>query len=109
MLGCAGEDGGDTGLLDADVFSFRAAKVGDGFVLEALAETLGEVSKVLAEAGSKDVAFGLKEEALAVILIEGLIDGGGAAVGWDEEKADRRRSGLRYAVSFLLALVLLLF
>ena len=65
MLGRAGEDSGDTGLLDADVFSFRAAQVGDGLVLEALAEALGEVSEVLAEAGGKDVAFGLKEETLA--------------------------------------------
>lgn len=108
-MGRAGEDGGDTGLLDADVFSFRAAEVGGGLVLEALAEALGEVSEVLAEAGGKDVAFGFEEEAMAFILVERLIDGCGAAVGWDEEKADGRRSGLRDAVSFLLTLVLLLF
>ena len=90
LLGRAGEDGGNTGLLDADVFPFRAAKVRDRLVLEALAKALGEVSEVLTEAGSKNVAFGLKEETLAFILVEGLIDGGGAAVGWDEEKADGR-------------------
>lgn len=85
LLGRTGKDGGDTGLLDADIFPFRAAKVGDGLVLEALAEALGEVAEVLAEAGGKDVAFGLEEEALAVVLVEGLIHGGGAAISRNEE------------------------
>lgn len=85
LLGRSGEDGRDTGLLDADIFPFRAAKVGDGLVLEALAEALGEVAEVLAEAGGKDVAFGLEEEALAVVLVEGLIHGGGAAISRNEE------------------------
>lgn len=85
LLGRSGEDGRDTGLLNADIFPFRAAKVGDGLVLEALAEALGEVAEVLAEAGGKDVALGLEEEALAVVLVEGLIHGGGAAISRNEE------------------------
>ena len=96
-------------LMQTDVFPFRAAKVGDGLVLETLAEALGEIDEVLAEAGGKDVAFGLEEEALAGVLIEGLVDGGGAAIGRNEEKADGRRRGLLDTFAFLLALVPLLF
>jgi hypothetical protein len=109
LLGRTRKDGGDTGLLDADVFPFCAAKVGDRLVLEALAETLGEVSEVLAEAGGKNITFGLEEEALAVVLVEGLIHGGGAAVGRDEEKPDGRRRRLRDTFALLLTLVSLLF
>ena len=109
LLGSSRKDGGDTGLLDADVFPFRAAKVGDGLVLEALAEALGEVAEVLAEAGGKDVAFGLEEEALAVVLVKGLIHGGGTAIGRNKEESDGRRRGFRDAFALLLALVPLLF
>lgn len=109
LLRRAGEDGGNAGLLDADVFPFRATEVGDGLVLEALTEALGEVAEVLAETGGEDIAFGLEEEALAVVLIEGLVDGGGAAIGRDKEEADGRRRGLRDTFAFLLALVSLLF
>ena len=109
LLGSSRKDGGDTGLLDADVFPFRAAKVGDGLVLEALAEALGEVAEVLAETGGKDVAFGLEEEALAVVLVEGLINGGSTTVGRDKEKADGWWRGFRDTFALLLTLVPLLF
>ena len=74
-------------------------------MVEGFAETVGEVTEVLTEGGGEGVAFGLEHQTLLVVLIEGLVDGGGAAVGREEEQADGRWRGLRDAVGLLLALV----
>lgn len=105
LLRGAGEYGGKAGLFHLDVFPLAAAEVGDGFVVKGFAEAVGEVAEVLAEGGGEGIAFGLEHQALLVVLIEGLVDGGGAAVGREEEEADGRRCGLRDAVGFLLTLV----
>lgn len=78
LLRDAGEKGAQARGLDADVFLVLAADVGDGFVVEGLAEAIGVVAVVGVEGVGKGVAFGLEHQALAVVLIEGLVDGGGA-------------------------------
>lgn len=88
LAGCAGEDGGKTGALDVDVFPVLAAGVGDGLVLEGLAEAFGVVAVVGREGGGEGIAFGLEHEALFIVLTKGLVEGGGAGVGGDEEDAE---------------------
>lgn len=92
--GRAGEEGGEAGRFDADIFLVLAADVGDGFVVEGFAEAVGVVAVVGVEGVGESVAFCLEHQAFAVVLVERLIDGGGAGVGRDEEKAQRRFFGL---------------
>lgn len=87
----------------------RADGHGGGVVIVPDVAEGGEVAEVLAEAGGKDVAFGLEEETLAVVFVKGLIHGGGTAIGRNKEESDGRRRGFRDAFALLLVLVPLLF
>ena len=59
MLGRACEQGGEAGRLDADIFLVFSADVGDGFVVECFAESVGVVAVVGVEGVGEGVALGL--------------------------------------------------
>lgn len=103
--GRAGEECGEAGRFDADVFFVLAAYVGDGFVVEGFAEAVGVVAIVGVEGVGQGVAFGFEHQAFAVIFIECLIDGGGAGVGRNEEETERRLFGFLHRFFVLGAVV----
>ena len=80
LLGRAGEDAADAGLVYADEFSVLAADVRDRLVVGELAEVVRVVAVVGTEGVGKGVAFGLEHDAAAVILVEHLDEGGGTGV-----------------------------
>lgn len=90
MLGRACEQGGEAGRLDADIFLVFSADVGDGFVVECFAESVGVVAVVGVEGVGEGVALGLEHQADAVVLVQCLIDGRGGGVCRDEQEAERR-------------------
>ena len=90
MLGRACEQGGEAGRLDADIFLVFSADVGDGFVVECFAESVGVVAVVGVEGVGEGVALGLEHQADAVVLVQCLIDGRGGGVSRDKQEAERR-------------------
>lgn len=74
---CAGEDCGQSRVLDVYIFTVFATDIGDSLVVEGLAETVGVVAVVGAEGVCEGVAFCLEHKSLAAIVIEDLIDCGG--------------------------------
>lgn len=74
---CAGEDCGQSRVLDVYIFTVFATDIGDSLVVEGLAETVGVVAVVGAEGVCESVAFRLEHKSLAAIVIEDLIDCGG--------------------------------
>lgn len=73
--------------------------------MEGFAEAVRVVAVVGVEGVGEGVAFGLEHQALAVVLVERLIDGGGAGVGWDEKKAQGRFFGFLHRFLVLGAVV----
>lgn len=90
LPGCSGEERVKAWILDVHIFTVLAADVGDGLVMESLAEAVGVVAVVGAESVGQSVALGLEHQAGAAIVAEDLIDGRGGGVGWDEEHPHRR-------------------
>ena len=90
LTGRAGEEGGQTWILDVHIFTVLAADVGDGLVMECLAETVGVVAVVGAEGVCEGVALGLEHQASAVVVSKDLIDGCGGGICRDEEHPHRR-------------------
>ena len=77
LSGRAGEDRGQSRVLDVHIFPVFAADVGDGFVMECFAEAVGVVAVVGAECVCEGVAFCLEHKTLSAIVIEDLIYSGG--------------------------------
>ena len=90
LLGRAREECGEAGRLDAYIFLVLSADIGDGFVVEGFAEAVGVIAIVGVEGVGERVALGLEHQAVAVALVQGLIDGSGGGVCWDSR---RRRGG----------------
>ena len=102
LPGRAGEDCGQSQVLDVNIFPVFAADVGDGFVVECFAEAVGVVAVVGAEGVCEGVAFCLEHKSLAAIVIEELIYSCGLGVGRDEEHTHRGLFWL-FHIDFLLA------
>ena len=102
LPGCSGEERGKARILDVHIFTILAADVGDGLVVEGLAEAVGVVAVVGAEGVGESVTFGLEHQACAAVVAENLIDGCGGGVGRDEEHTHRRFLGLLHR-GFLLS------
>ena len=90
----AGEDGGEAGLADVDIFAVLAADVGDGLVVEGLAEAVGVVAVVGAEGVGEGVALGLEHQSAASVVVQHLVDCCGGGVGRNEEHTEGRFLGL---------------
>jgi len=102
LSGCSCEERGETRVLDVHIFAVLAADVGDGLVVERLAEAVGVVAVVGAECVGEGVAFGLEHKAGAAVVAKDLIDRSCGGVGRDEEHTHRRFFGLLH-IDFLLA------
>ena len=102
LLGRSGEERGKARVLDVHIFTVLAADVGDGLVMESLAESVGVVAVVGAECVGKGVALGLEHQSCASVVAENLIDSRGGGVGRDEEHTHRRFLGF-FHIDFLLA------
>ena len=87
------QDGGKLGAQDFNILMILFSQIGNGFMVEGLAEAVGVVAKVGVESVGQGVAFGLKEQADAFVFRQSLIDDGGGAVGWDEQGEERRFLG----------------
>ena len=94
LSGCSCEERGETRVLDVHIFAVLAADVGDGLVVERLAEAVGVVAVVGAECVGEGVAFGLEHKAGAAVVAKDLIDRSCGGVGRDEEHTHRRFFGL---------------
>ena len=81
----SGQEGGEPWVADADIFSVFAPDVGDGLVVECLAEAIGVVAVVGAEGVGEGVALGLEHEAFTVVVIEYLINGCSGRISRDEK------------------------
>lgn len=90
LSGRAGEERGEARILDVHIFTVLAADVGDGLVVECLAEAVGVVAVVGAECVGEGVALRLEHQAGAAVVAEDLIDCGCGGVGRDEEHTHRR-------------------
>lgn len=90
LSGRSGEERGKARILDVHIFTVLAADVGDGLVMEGLAEAVGVVAVVGTESVGEGVALGLEHQACAAVVAENLIDGRGGGVGRDEEHPHRR-------------------
>lgn len=106
LPGRTGEDRRETRAKQLHKLTVFAAGVGNGLVVEGLAESIAVVAEVGAEDVGQGVTFGLEHQAVAAVVVEDLIDGGGGAVGRDEEQAQRGFLGrLQVGVLFLRLLV----
>lgn len=71
---CAGEDCGQSRVLDVYIFTVFATDIGDSLVVEGLAEAVGVVAVVGAECVGEGVSFRLEHKACTAVVIENLID-----------------------------------
>lgn len=71
---CAGEDCGQSRVIDVHIFTVFATDIGDSLVVEGLAEAVGVVSVVGAECVGEGVSFRLEHKACTAVVIENLID-----------------------------------
>ena len=90
LSGCSGEERGETRILDVHIFTVLAADVGDGLVVESLAEAVGIVAVVGAECVGEGVALGLEHQTSAAVVAEDLIDSRGGGICRNEEHPHRR-------------------
>ncbi len=90
LSGRAAEQDGQAGHGNLHVFAVFPAVVGDGLVVEGLAQAVAVVAVLAAEGGGQRVALGLEHQGPAVIVVQRLEEGRGGAVGRDEEHPDGR-------------------
>ncbi len=102
LPGCSCQERGEARILDIHVFTVLAPDVGDGLVVEGLAEAVGVVAVVGAEGVGEGVALGLEHKSGSAVVAEHLIDGCGGGVGRDEEHTHRRFFGF-FHIHFLFA------
>lgn len=102
LPGRSGEERGEARILDVHIFTVLATDVGDGLVVECLAEAVGVVAVVGAESVGEGVALGLEHQAGAIIVTKDLIDCGCGGVGRNEEHTHRGFLGLLH-IDLLLA------
>ena len=86
----AGEQSREARTGKLDKLTVFAAGIRYHFVMESLAEAIGEVAIVGLEGVGEGVALGFEDDADALVVVEHLIDSGGGAVGRDEKGADWR-------------------
>lgn len=106
LPGRSGEDRREARAKQLYKLTVFTAGVGNGLVVEGLAETVAVVAEVGAEYVCQGVALGLEHQAVAAVVVEDLVNRGGGTVGRDEEQAQRRFLGrLQVGVLFLCLLV----